>query len=77
MTVSIQRVNYPFAPAHSTGGDPEGRDWQAKLAWPIPAETVRRGDVLHVQRPKGEGGSKLFTACDRKPPVCDEAASAK
>jgi len=47
------------------------------LPGPVPAATVRRGDVPHVERPKGAGGSKIFTACGRRPPACDEVASAE
>jgi len=33
---------------------------------------LRPGDVPHVERPYGAGGSKRFTARGRRPPACPE-----
>jgi len=40
-----------------------------KHAWAYARGTVRRGDVPHVERPRGAGGSKRFTACGRRAPA--------
>jgi hypothetical protein len=68
--VNIQRINRPFAPAHSTWGTQRDMIGKRSLPGPIPAATVRRGDVPHVERLEGAGGSNLFTACGRRPPAC-------